>query len=80
MSKLVCLTLSKGFKPGDPVPSGYLSWSEWARVQHRAGLRQRRCWKCGLWQFPQEECCGPQPAGLYDAGFTVDDVISGRKP
>jgi len=45
------------FKPGDPRPEGYLAWHEWARVQHRAGLRQRQCPVCLRWRFPQEKCC-----------------------
>ena len=53
------------FKPGDPRPEGYLEWHEWARVQHKAGLRQRRCKSCGNWMFPQEvkdHTCKPGPA------------------
>jgi hypothetical protein len=42
------------FKPGDQAPRGYLDWQEWAEVQHKAGLRQRECGKCGLWRYPQE--------------------------
>ena len=48
------LTFGGKYKPGDPPPSGYLDWHEWADVQHKAGLRQKRCGRCGLWQFPQE--------------------------
>ena len=44
----------KEFKPGDQAPSGYLDWHEWARVQHKAGLRQQQCGKCSLWKYPQE--------------------------
>jgi chemotaxis protein histidine kinase CheA len=43
-------------QPDDPPPEGYLAWHEWARYQHRAGLRQRRCPVCCLWKFPQEKC------------------------
>lgn len=42
------------FKAGDTPPSGYNEWHEWAAVQHRAGLRQKRCNKCHHWLFPQE--------------------------
>ena len=42
------------FKAGDPAPSGYLEWHEWAAVQHKAGLRQKQCGRCLLWKFPQE--------------------------
>lgn len=41
------------FKPGDPEPEGYLAWHEWASVQHKAGLRQKRCCGCSRWFFPQ---------------------------
>ncbi len=51
---LVCGT--EKFKPGDPAPSGYVAWHQWAKVQHRAGLRQLRCHGCGKYRFPQEEC------------------------
>jgi hypothetical protein len=44
------------FKPGDQPPQGYVAWHEWAAVQHRAGMRQRQCQKCGLWRYPQEVC------------------------
>jgi hypothetical protein len=50
---------SLDFKPGDPAPTGYIAWHEWAAAQHEGGLRQRRCPGCGRWRFPQEECCGP---------------------
>ena len=42
------------FKAGDPAPSGYLESHEWARAQHKAGIRQRQCPKCNLWRYPQE--------------------------
>ena len=42
------------FKPGDPAPAGYLAWHEWADVQHKAGLRQKECGRCGKWKYPQE--------------------------
>lgn len=43
----------RDYRPGDPEPEGYLEWHEWARVQVRAGIHQRNCRVCGLWQFPQ---------------------------
>lgn len=52
---IVCIAGT--FKVGDPRPSGYLDFFEWARVQHRGGLRQRRCRACKRWNFPQETCC-----------------------
>lgn len=55
----VHLCIMPKFHVGEPAPAGYLAWHEWARVQHRAGLRQLRCARCGLWRFPREigECC-----------------------
>jgi hypothetical protein len=41
-------------KPGDQAPGGYLAWHEWAEVQHKAGLRQKQCGKCGLRFYPQQ--------------------------
>ena len=48
------LTIAGEYKPGDQAPSGYLDWHEWAEVQHKAGLRQKECGRCGKWKFPQE--------------------------
>ena len=54
MSKYVIwVDIVEIYKPGDPEPEGYLDWQEWARVQHKAGLRQATCPRCGLWEFPQ---------------------------
>lgn len=53
----MCLLITPEFKAGDPAPTGYLEKSEWARVQLKAGLRQKKCRVCGLWKFPQEVCC-----------------------
>ena len=44
----------RDYKPGDPAPEGYLAWHEWADTQHKAGLRQKECGRCGLWRYPQE--------------------------
>jgi hypothetical protein len=54
---LVCLTVIPIFKAGDPAPSGYVEWHEWARGQLKAGLKQKRCKMCGRFRFPQEKCC-----------------------
>ena len=54
MRTIVCLLTQPTFKPGDLPPEGYLAWHEWAAVQHKAGLRQRECGKCGRWKYPQE--------------------------
>ncbi len=42
------------FKAGDQAPEGYLAWHEWAETQHKAGLRQKECGRCGKWKYPQE--------------------------
>ena len=42
------------YAPGDQAPDGYLAWHEWADTQHKAGLRQKQCGRCGLWRYPQE--------------------------
>lgn len=42
------------FKAGDQPPTGYLAWHEWAEVQQKAGLRQKRCERCRKFKFPQE--------------------------
>ena len=52
--RLACLLVQEDYKPGDPAPEGYLAWHEWAEAQHKAGLRQKQCGKCGLWRYPQE--------------------------
>jgi hypothetical protein len=48
------VTMTPEFKPGDPEPSGYLDWHAWAKVQHKAGLRQSQCARCCLWCYPQQ--------------------------
>lgn len=50
------LTHQDGWKAGDPPPADhdYLGWHAWAEVQHKAGLRQDECGRCGRWKFPQE--------------------------
>lgn len=55
--KIMIVDIMPIFKAGDPAPSGYNEWHEWARVQLKAGLRQKRCPMCGLYRFPQEKCC-----------------------
>ena len=63
------LTVGGDYKPGDQSPEGYLAWHEWAEVQHKAGLRQKECAKCGRWKYPQElsdkkaECIGRMRSG-----------------
>jgi hypothetical protein len=47
------------YRKGDPAPEGgYAEWHSWADVQHKAGLGQSRCSRCGLYQFPQEMTVG----------------------
>lgn len=52
--KLACVLEQETYKAGDPAPDGYLAWHEWAEAQHKAGLRQKQCGRCGLWHYPQE--------------------------
>lgn len=51
---VACILAQETYKPGDQAPEGYLEWHEWAEAQHKAGLRQKQCVKCGLWRYPQE--------------------------
>jgi len=51
---VVCILEQATYKPGDQAPEGYLEWHEWAEVQHKAGLRQKQCGRCGLWHYPQQ--------------------------
>jgi hypothetical protein len=51
---LVCVLEQQSYRPGDQAPEGYLEWHAWAEVQHKAGLRQKQCGRCGLWRFPQQ--------------------------
>ncbi len=48
------ITFVGEYKAGVQPPTGYMDWHEWAKVQHKAGLRQTQCSECGLWKFPQE--------------------------
>ena len=52
--KEVCILKQNIHKPGDQPPQGYLAWHEWADVQHKAGLRQVECGRCGKWCYPQQ--------------------------
>ena len=31
-----------------------MAWHEWAEVQHKSGLRQKECGRCGKLKYPQE--------------------------
>lgn len=50
------LSVSGTYKPGDPRPENgsYNDWLEWSETQHKAGLRQKQCGRCGKWNWPQE--------------------------
>lgn len=48
------IDITPKFKAGDPEPTSYLDWHEWARVQAAAGLKQRQCKKCNKWRYPQD--------------------------
>ena len=51
------LTHHDDLRVGGPPPSSrhdYLGWHAWAETQHKAGLRQKQCGKCGRWFYPQE--------------------------
>lgn len=52
--KVACILEQAAYKPGDQAPEGYLEWHEWAEVQHKSGLRQKKCGRCGKWCFPQQ--------------------------
>lgn len=45
--RVVCILEQATYKPGDQAPDGYLARHEWAEVQHKAGLRQKQCGRCG---------------------------------
>ena len=51
---IICLLMDNSFRAGDPMPSGYLDWHNWAEAQHKAGLRQKRCHCCSKWFYPQQ--------------------------
>ena len=66
------------YRPGDMPPSGYNDWHEWARVQHKDGLRQKKCDHCGKWKFPQE--ISSIKASLQTAYRTKRDAKMERNP
>lgn len=51
----ICILFAGDYKKGDQPPQGYTEWHRWADVQHRSGLRQKRC-KYQRLHFPQEKC------------------------
>ncbi len=54
MVAIICETGE--YAVGDQPPANYLEWHEWAKVQHRGGLRQKRRPCCGTLKFPQVAC------------------------
>ena len=52
--RLIRLLIGQDYKVGSMPPSGYLAKQEWAEAQHKGGLCQRQCIKCGKWLFPQQ--------------------------
>ena len=42
------------YNAGDQPPTGYTDRHEWAAVQHKAGLRQKKCTLCSKFKYPQE--------------------------
>lgn len=58
------LLVMPSYKAGSQAPTGYLQWHAWAEVQHKAGLRQKQCGRCGLWRFPQQLSAATDKATL----------------
>jgi hypothetical protein len=71
---IVCLIEQKEYKPGDLPPKGYLEWHEWADVQHKAGIKQFRCKRCGKWLTPQEE--DGHMAQHFTDGIAMDSILT----
>lgn len=71
------LSMVGDYKPGDPPPTGYNDWHEWARIQAKAGLKQKRCGRCGLLGFPQELSDTVDESIAYK---TKRDAINGTNP
>ena len=65
----ICIIEQDEYKPGDQPPEGYLAWCEWAEVQRKAGVKQKKCVVCGLWRTPQE---------LIDAAIPVCNKCGGK--
>jgi len=51
-----CILGSPKYEVGSQPPEGYTQWFDWAEVQHKGGLRQKRCIECGKYRYPQEQC------------------------
>jgi len=65
------------YKPGDPEPTGYLQWHEWAEVQWTSGLRQRQCGVCGRWNFPQSLS---EQVVRWEAKTSTGEVVQMSEP
>lgn len=50
------IDIVEDFKPGDPPPENHAEWQEWAQVQLKAGILQKRCPACKRLRFPNEKC------------------------
>ena len=70
------LTVSPEYKPGDQAPRGFLDWQAWADVQHKAGLRQVECGRCGKWKFPQQISDEVDTCALIDRIGMFDEATS----
>ena len=68
------------YKPGDQAPEGYLAWHEWAEVQHKAGLRQKQCGRCGLWRYPQQLSATVDRAELLKARGRIASRVTVETP
>lgn len=53
--RIIHINIIPLFKPGDPAPSGYSAWHDWAEVQYKSGIRPAQCPACYRWFFPQEQ-------------------------
>ena len=72
------LSVCDDYAPGDPPPTGYNDWHEWAAVQEKAGLRQQKCEVCGKFRYPQEIArTETQTTVVYRS---KRDAIAGRNP
>ena len=54
ISRTTHVMASPPYKPGDPMPEGYIARQDWAQAHLDAGLKQKPCGNCGLWKFPHE--------------------------
>lgn len=62
------------YKPGDPRPSGYLDFHEWAMVQMKAGLKEMKCSSCGKWKFQHEMSERLEKRTMHDSQWREVEV------